>query len=289
VKTDNPDVLATVYVKKGRALIAIASWAKQKEKVKLAIDWKALGLNPAKARLHAPLCERFQPAAEFAPGDAIPVAPLKGWMLILDENPPAAPAPGEALKPLLTEDFQKPLADTGWTIQAPSKPGSKVEIKDGALVIAAAANHAALIERPFPAAATAVACAIDTGSDQGESWGPGIALAWADGKYLRLNIRSRENRFGIDLNSEQRFAGTAPRGTPQRLRIRLETKQIFFETSDDGLIWETLDAIDRANYPGTPATVRIGKAAVDGTATDFANTPGAPGQLTIRSVRFLGK
>ena len=87
VKTGHPEIPATVYVKKGKALIAVASWAKELTEVNLTFDWKALGLDPAKARLHAPLCERFQQAAEFAPGDAIPVVPLKGWMLILDENP----------------------------------------------------------------------------------------------------------------------------------------------------------------------------------------------------------
>ena len=89
VKTDNPDVLATVYVKKGKALITVASWAKERVKVKLTIDWKALGLDPATARLHAPLCERFQPAGEFAPDAGIPVDPSRGWMFVLDEKPAA--------------------------------------------------------------------------------------------------------------------------------------------------------------------------------------------------------
>lgn len=288
VKTDQPNVLATAYVKKGKALVAIASWAPAKAKVKLAIDWQALGLDPAKARLHAPACERFQPAAEFAPGDAIPVAPFKGWMLILDENPPA-PSTAATLRPLAALDFQKPLAESGWTLKASAKPDTKVESVEGALAITAAANHIGFVERPFPAEATAVDCEIDPGSDQGESWGPGIALAWANGKYLRFNIRSREQRFGIDLNSEQRFAGSAPRGLPQRLRIRLEEKQIFFEASDDGAIWETVDTADRASFPGAPATVRVGKVAVDGTATDYDTPSGAPGQFKLRSLRLLGK
>jgi hypothetical protein len=119
-KTDNPDVPVTVYVKKGRALITVASWARERAKVRLTFDWKALGLDLAKARLHAPFCERFQPAAEFAPGDAIPVAPLKGWMLILDENPPAPGAdPIAASKPAFTETFRLPLADSGRKPPAP--------------------------------------------------------------------------------------------------------------------------------------------------------------------------
>lgn len=82
VKTGRDDVLATSYVRKGQgALIAIASWAPEKVDVKLGIDWKALGLDARKVKLVATEVQRFQPAATFAPGDAIPVEPGKGWLL----------------------------------------------------------------------------------------------------------------------------------------------------------------------------------------------------------------
>lgn len=82
VKTGRDDVLATSYVRKGQGtLVALASWAPERAEVKLAIDWKALGLNPAKVKLVAPEVPGFQPAATFKPGDAIPVEPGKGWLL----------------------------------------------------------------------------------------------------------------------------------------------------------------------------------------------------------------
>jgi len=85
VKTGNPDVLATSYMRKGdKTLVSIASWAPATTQVKLTINWKALGLNPAHARLVAPAVEGFQPAATFKPGDAIPVEPGKGWLLELE-------------------------------------------------------------------------------------------------------------------------------------------------------------------------------------------------------------
>jgi hypothetical protein len=85
VKTDNPAVLATSYVRKGkRTLISIASWAPQAVKVKLRIDWKALGLSPHGVTLRAPAVQDFQPAATFAPGQPIPVEPGKGWLLIVE-------------------------------------------------------------------------------------------------------------------------------------------------------------------------------------------------------------
>jgi hypothetical protein len=90
VKTGTKDVLATSYIRKadgrGRgasALIALASWAKDPVEVRLAIDWKKLGLDPKKAVLSAPAIDKFQDAAEFNPGDAIRVEPGKGLLLRL--------------------------------------------------------------------------------------------------------------------------------------------------------------------------------------------------------------
>ena len=48
------------------------------------IDWKALGLNPAKVRIRAPEIPGIQFAASFAPGERIPFEPGKGWILIVE-------------------------------------------------------------------------------------------------------------------------------------------------------------------------------------------------------------
>jgi hypothetical protein len=86
VRTDHPDVLATAYVKEEKALIALASWAKEPVECRLRIDWKALGMDESTARLHAPEIADFQPPADFRPGDPIPVEPGKGWLLELKQN-----------------------------------------------------------------------------------------------------------------------------------------------------------------------------------------------------------
>ena len=83
VKTDNPSVLATVYVKEDGALISVASWATEPVKCRLRIDWKALGMNGQDARLHAQEIADFQREATFRPEDQIPVEPGKGWLLEL--------------------------------------------------------------------------------------------------------------------------------------------------------------------------------------------------------------
>lgn len=84
VNSGHPDILTTVYVKDGAAMIAVASWAENTERCKLNIDWKTLGIAPAKAKLTAPYIEGFQPAKTFDPSGIITIEPGKGWLLILE-------------------------------------------------------------------------------------------------------------------------------------------------------------------------------------------------------------
>jgi Family of unknown function (DUF6067) len=86
VKTNNPDVLATIYKKDKRVLVSIASWATDDATIRLQIDWKALGIDPAKASIIAPDVKNFQPAASFTDGQDIKVEKGKGWMLVIREK-----------------------------------------------------------------------------------------------------------------------------------------------------------------------------------------------------------
>ena len=86
VKTTNPNVLATAYVKMGKTLISLAGWNAEPVNVKLIIDWKSLGINSSKVKIIAPLIKNFQPYRIFFPESVIPVEPQKGWLLILKEE-----------------------------------------------------------------------------------------------------------------------------------------------------------------------------------------------------------
>ncbi|MFN8581000.1 MAG: DUF6067 family protein [Gemmatimonadaceae bacterium] len=88
VRTSNPDVLATAYVKQGATMIALGSWAPDAAQVKLTVDWKALGLDPARVRLRAPAIANFQDAAVYRPTDAIPIPQGRGLILIAEPGSP---------------------------------------------------------------------------------------------------------------------------------------------------------------------------------------------------------
>jgi hypothetical protein len=81
VQTGRPDVKATVYKKKGETLIAIASWAAGPARISLDIDWKALGIDPAKAELYLPAVERFQEEGHLKVGESFQVQPGKGLVV----------------------------------------------------------------------------------------------------------------------------------------------------------------------------------------------------------------
>jgi hypothetical protein len=83
VRTGRDDVLATTYLRPGRAMVAVASWAADTVRVPLVIDWRALELDSSRAVIRAEAIDSFQPAATFAPGDSIPLVPARGWLLTI--------------------------------------------------------------------------------------------------------------------------------------------------------------------------------------------------------------
>ena len=81
VTTDSPDVKATAFVRDGRTLVALGNFAKEPRSVRLSIDWKRLGLDPAKAKIEARPIQGFQDGRTFAVGEAISIPAKRGWML----------------------------------------------------------------------------------------------------------------------------------------------------------------------------------------------------------------
>ncbi|WP_273214903.1 glycoside hydrolase domain-containing protein [Runella zeae] len=84
IKTDHEKVLATAYVHQGKTLISVASWAPETVKVKLNIDWKAIGMDPAKVKFRIPTIKNFQQGQSFSKDDFLEITPTKGFLLIVE-------------------------------------------------------------------------------------------------------------------------------------------------------------------------------------------------------------
>lgn len=89
VTTKRTDILATVYSKKGKCLIAIASWAKQTESIQLEIDWEKLGIDPQKVSISAPALDGLQEFQKLS-SSVLAVKPGKGYLLLIE--PVTAPS-----------------------------------------------------------------------------------------------------------------------------------------------------------------------------------------------------
>ncbi len=85
VNTNHSNVKATAYVKPGKVLISIGNFDEKDQQIRLAIDWKKLGMNPQKAKLEAPKVVDFQEETSFDLNSNIPVKSKEGWLLILSE------------------------------------------------------------------------------------------------------------------------------------------------------------------------------------------------------------
>jgi hypothetical protein len=83
VTTGRADVKATVYRQPGRALVSVASWATDTAKVALTVNWKALGIDPAKATITLPEVQGLQAARTLGAGEALVIAPNRGAFVIV--------------------------------------------------------------------------------------------------------------------------------------------------------------------------------------------------------------
>lgn len=86
VHTDRPNIMATVYRKSDRALVALASWSEHDEPVRLRIDWAALGLDPQKTQARLVAIEGFQPGGPVSLESGIVVPAQQGRLIELISN-----------------------------------------------------------------------------------------------------------------------------------------------------------------------------------------------------------
>ena len=82
VKTDNPEVLATIYKKKDAVLVAVASWAGEDVMAKLTIDWKSLGLKPSPT-MNVPAVKDFQTKQSIPVNGTFLVPKGKGLLIVI--------------------------------------------------------------------------------------------------------------------------------------------------------------------------------------------------------------
>ena len=84
VRTGNKDILASVYLQKGKVMIAIGNWTESDQVINLDIDWKKTGINPVTARIEIPEIDGLQTAGN-ADVKQLNIPASKGLILIVYE------------------------------------------------------------------------------------------------------------------------------------------------------------------------------------------------------------
>ena len=64
-------------------MISLATWAKNDDKVRLEIDWEAIGLVPENVELFAPEISKFQPEKTWNINEPILIPKGKGFLIII--------------------------------------------------------------------------------------------------------------------------------------------------------------------------------------------------------------
>ena len=82
IKTGNKNILASVYLKKDKAMIAIGNWADSDQVISIDIDWGKLGMNPSSAKIEIPNIDNLQTAG-VANVKQLSIPASKGLILII--------------------------------------------------------------------------------------------------------------------------------------------------------------------------------------------------------------
>ena len=118
---------------------------------------------------------------------------------------------------LSAEDFKAKLDKDTWRVHLSAKKGTTATVTDGQLRIATGGNCATCIERSLPEKARFVSCRVVKGTDTALSWGPGLAIVWADGEFVVCGIRDRRV-VNVHTKDGERFLGVK-RHNPTRLDL----------------------------------------------------------------------
>jgi hypothetical protein len=213
-------------------------------------------------------------------------------------GPSAALASDAARNRLLETRFDGANAlPNGWTAHVSRAHERSSVVNEGkAGEIFTPPNTYAFVEHPLPHGVRLVETRIDPGTDRSASWGPGLALVWANGHTVKFNLGSSgfdaENKPAFSCFDGSREWPNLGKGEPSldaatTLRLRIDCDAVFCEAMHEGR-WETYHQAKLPPALGDPTAVRIGKLDKSGGASDHAGPHGELGRLRVESFNAYG-
>lgn len=154
-----------------------------------------------------------------------------------------------------SEEFSAPDLAPAWTPRASTKPGTTIAVRDGWLAVSAPANCAAFLERKLPADTRGIACQVDPAGDKAQSWGPGLALVWPDGKAVVLNIR-QEGACSVIAAGNEQVIGSPFQPVPD-YNLAASGMKVFEGPKIVDLPAEPANPREAAHHPGKAIVAKL--------------------------------
>jgi hypothetical protein len=168
---------------------------------------------------------------------------------------------------------------TGGKDWRPHTAGGSIKDEGGAMVIESPANQFCYLE-DYLGNFNAVSVVVNTGSDKGATWGPGLTVQWPTGT-MKVNVRYND-KFGGYFNGTYNInIGAVKPDTDYVLRIRKTTADTYVGEVFDGGRWYTVIELPRSIFPHPPVAVRVGKTDLTGQASNHTDA-GPVGKCTVR-------
>lgn len=199
----------------------------------------------------------------------------------MPQTPSSLQLPSGAGRDLLWEDRFGELNDQ-WTISKSERDeriSFQNEGKPGEIY--ALSNTYCFATRPVPESTRLIEVQLDAGTDGDSSWGPGMAVIFADRIVevcLRPGDRGEHGQFELRDNGETRLAtiadfkdtdGGLNTSMSYRIRARIDTQELVWEVASVGTnqeVYHPLFVVPLTDF--TPREVRVGKTDRQGGATD---------------------
>lgn len=175
-----------------------------------------------------------------------------------------------------------PISGRNW-IEHSAKGSKATKNKNGIIVIEAHANRHSYCESALSGRFNSASCVVNTGTDGGATWGPGLIIQWPNG-MLKVNLR-KGGRFGGYYNSNYHIdIGKTQSNKSYPVRIR-RTASSWIGEVQELRRWHTVVEVPLSIFPHNPTAVRIGKTGLLGYSGDHG-TAGNKGKCTISNFKI---
>ena len=202
----------------------------------------------------------------------------------LAEELAAQQSSGAGRKVLVSDDFEK-LSEQ-WKVHRADIKGATFTTKGKVGLISTTPNSTVYAERKLPPGVNLLQCSVDCGTDDSNSWGPGLTVVWPS-RVLKFYIRPNQKSFGIWDGTTTQMIGKVDTSKIHHLRVRIERGTASCEASLDDKLWNLVHKVTVGAAAGHPTTVRVGKTSQEGGDASYGDI--VPfGQCRVGAFRAYG-